>query len=351
MYTERQYYEELEQHQIWSSNQKDNGALNIICSDLLPNMQAVDTSKIFVDYNHKDILDIKTINKVALWGSLYNNLTARSLKFAVDNKIPIEIWENGFIRSVKGWSVNQDKYTNGYSFIKGVIPYFNTISLVKNNILKDIEDYECTKADIKLARKCIDYIVKNELTKYNHQGNVELKPTDLRKLLLIDQSYKDMSIHKGQANEQSFIKMVQDALNVPYSKLYLKLHPDTISGDRKGYFGLKEIQDLIDKNKDRIELIDYESNPINTIKQVDEIYCVTSQFGFEALMCGKLVHCYGRPVYSSVIEGNISIEEFFYIMYVKNTMWVDPYHKQTTDILDFLKKFNKLLAEYKKGNK
>lgn len=347
---EGQYYEELTQHQIWSSNQKDNRALNIVCSDLLPNMQAC-SDKILVDYRHKDTLFIKDINKVILWGSLYNKLTARALKFAVINKIPIEIWENGFIRSVKGWSVNQDKYTNGYSFIKDIIPYFNTISPIKNNILKDIESYKCTKADIKLARKCIDYIVKYELTKYNHQPNVALKPTELKKILVIDQSYKDMSITRCGANEQSFIKMVQDALQVPNAKIYLKLHPDTIAGDRKGYFGLEEIRRLIERNQDKVELIDYEANPINTIKQVDEIYCVSSQFGFEALMCNKVVHCYGRPIYSAVIEGKKSIEEFFYIMYVKHTMWIDPYRHKQTNIFDFLKIFNKLLAEYKKGNK
>lgn len=349
---ERQYYEKLEQHQVWSSNQQDNGALNIVCSDLLPNMQACDLNKIFVDYNHKDVLNIKTINKVVLWGSLYNTLTARALKFALDNKLPIEIWENGFIRSVKGWNVNQNQFTNGYSFIKGIIPYFDTISNLKNNVRLDIENYRCSIEDKALARIAIDFIIKHNLTKYNHQPNVKLGEVGRvgkKKILLVDQSYKDMSVSKCGANDLSFIDMVQDAMLEDDAVVYLKLHPDTISGQRGGYFGINKIQELIRVGGDRVVLINYESNPIDTIRQVDEVWCVSSQFGFEALMCGKKVKCYSNPIYRCVVDGLLSVEEFFYIMYIKNTIWVDVESKEIVDIMTFLKGMVKLIKQWKKS--
>jgi capsular polysaccharide export protein len=150
-----------------------------------------------------------------------------------------------------------------------------------------------------------------------------------------------MSIIKCGANEQTFITMITDALARQNTTLYLKLHPDTISGERGGYFKLPAIQSLIASNPNRFVMIDYEANPLDTIKQVDAVYCVSSQLGFEAMMCNKEVHIYGKPIYLN----NLTLEEFFYIFYIKNTMWIDPYTNKMTDIYTFLNNFTRLLND------
>ncbi|MFP3355094.1 capsular polysaccharide biosynthesis protein, partial [Pseudoalteromonas sp. SIMBA_153] len=48
----------------------------------------------------------------------------------------------------------------------------------------------------------------------------------------------------------------------------------------------------------RCQIISDDINPWALLEQVDDVYVVTSQLGFEALMAGKRVHCYGLPFYA-----------------------------------------------------
>ena len=96
-----------------------------------------------------------------------------------------------------------------------------------------------------------------------------------------------MAVKYGQADAHSFQAMLQSAVaENPDAEIWVKTHPDVISGKKKGY--LTALSAMTD-NIDNIHLLAADLNPISLLKQVDTVYCVTSQMGFEALLLEKKV--------------------------------------------------------------
>jgi len=48
----------------------------------------------------------------------------------------------------------------------------------------------------------------------------------------------------------------------------------------------------------RVHLLAEDINPISLLQNVNKVYCVTSQMGFEALLCGKPLTTFGLPWYA-----------------------------------------------------
>jgi len=153
------------------------------------------------------------------------------------------------------------------------------------------------KAQLQRARDGIALLRDNALSKYNNgpfysaaEMGLGRKPAGGR-ILIVDQTFGDGAIEYGLANEQSFIDMLEIARREnPRAQIIVKTHPEVISGHKKGY--------LTGRCDDDVVTIDYPVNPWSLIKQVDQVYVVTSQFGFEALLAGKKVTCFGAPFYA-----------------------------------------------------
>src|SRR5690606_34369898 len=92
----------------------------------------------------------------------------------------------------------------------------------------------------------------------------------------------------------SFEDMVGHALNQEDSEVYVKLHPETIAGAKGG--NLTSLGEIF--ADDRIHLLRESCNIVSLLKQVDEVYVMTSGVGLEALLAGKKVTCFGVPFYS-----------------------------------------------------
>jgi len=142
------------------------------------------------------------------------------------------------------------------------------------------------------AKACIDQIISNKLSKYNDSPELNLGTKNRYRVLVVDQTAGDLSIQYGQATAKSFNTMLQAALDEhPEAEIIIKIHPDVIAGKKQGHLaGIS--------GTDRIRLISDNSNPIHLLQQVDQVYVVTSQLGFEALMLGKAVTCFGLPFYA-----------------------------------------------------
>lgn len=158
---------------------------------------------------------------------------------------------------------------------------------------------EFTPAERQRARAAIDEVRARRLSKYNHapdSGEV-FGQSNRRKVLLIDQRRNDASVRYGGASERTFDRMIRYAVeHRPDHQLLLKRHPDAISGGRSSYFSDKRLKRLPIPWQ-RTVLIDREVNPHTLFDQVDEVFVVTSGFGYEALMAGRPVHCFGTPFY------------------------------------------------------
>ena len=289
-----------------------------------------------IDAEVTDQLDNRTISHVSIWGNRESSNNRFALQTAIQRKATVLLTEDGFIRSLNTWVGNHNNPRNkSHSVIFDSRAYYFDATKASDieNLLNDF-DLRITPEQRVEARRLINKIVANKVSKYNHQP-IETPLVGReghRKVLIVDQSYGDFSIAKGMADDTTFEKMLEAAINEnPDADILVKTHPDTMAGkkaERKGYY-----QDLVEH--DNIYKVTFPINPYSLMEICDKVYVCSSQFGFEALMAGKEVHVFGMPFYAGwglTIDDqhlerrtNIrTLEELFYIFYCIYTHWVDP---------------------------
>ena len=107
-------------------------------------------------------------------------------------------------------------------------------------------------------------------------------------VLLIDQVLGDASIKGAGANKRQFKQMLKTACRQhPNANIWIKAHPASTSGYLTSLPLPKHVR-----------LLSRALNPIELLSQVNDVYTVSSHMGFEALMLGKTVHCFGVSWYS-----------------------------------------------------
>ena len=99
-----------------------------------------------------------------------------------------------------------------------------------------------------------------------------------------------------------------------------------------------------------VHVVDFEVNPWCLLELVRAVYVVSSGMGFEALMAGKKVHCYGVPFYANrgVTHDRVhvahrtrqrSVAEIFYFAYMLLSRYYDPRSDRACgieDVIDYL---------------
>jgi capsular polysaccharide export protein len=132
---------------------------------------------------------------------------------------------------------------------------------------------------------------RERLSKY--VGGPESPPPKEPFVLVVDQTAGDLSIAGGLAEAASFQVMLQAALkNHPQHRIVVKVHPEVIRGRRRGHFEAAALSDP------RLLLCADGGQPCALLQSADAVYVVTSQLGFEALLWGREVHCFGMPFYA-----------------------------------------------------
>ena len=154
-------------------------------------------------------------------------------------------------------------------------------------------------------------------------------------VLVVDQSAGDRSISLGLATPESFRRMLQEALrDHPDCLVVVKVHPDVIRGRARGHFRRKDLQ------HPRIRICADGLHPAGLLEQAQAVYVVTSQMGFEALLWGRTVHCFGMPFYAGwgltrdrlrapLRRGlSVPLEALIHAALVAGTRCVDPHQHQ-----------------------
>lgn len=268
-----------------------------------------------------------------IWGFGRSDSNVKSiLKCAETGAVPV-LCEDGFLRSADTWANTKygPRYCHGCSVVfdtRGF--YFDATRASTVEMMLNDRTLVVTEEQRKDARRLIDRIVAEKLTKYNHQPvfSPQVGRPGRRKVLVVDQSYGDFAIRKGWGSDQTFEKMLADAVREnPDADILVKTHPDTMSGKRAGYY------DAV-KEEGNVFRVTLPINPYSLMEVVDKVYVCSTQLGFEALMAGKEVHVYGMPFYAGwglTVDAQQnprrtntrSLEEVFYIFYVLYTHWVD----------------------------
>jgi len=260
--------------------------------------------------------------------------------------------EDGFIRSI-GLGVDKCKSFSTVEDDIGIY-YDATVPSKLENILNF---HKFTSDEIQLAQKAINLITKYKISKYNNSTldlPISLKNSN-KKILIIAQTKGDMSLKYGMAHKFNTKIMIQDAIqNNPNSEVYIKLHPDVISGKKESNIDIQYAQQYCN-------IISEDINPILLLKAFDKIYTQTSQMGFEALLLNKEVYTYGMPFYAGwglthdkIIckrrVRKLTIEELFAGAYILYTKYFNPYTNKQSDIIDTISTIYKYRNLYNLNN-
>ncbi|WP_273213152.1 galactosyltransferase-related protein [Helicobacter rodentium] len=262
--------------------------------------------------------------------------------------------EDGFIRSfdlgVKGassFSLVQDEVG---------IYYDATRPSALENLLNTY-DFQRNSALLDTAREAMRWIVQHNISKYNCTQDVPQGYFDSNKerVLIIAQTHKDSSLLYGYGEKFSTKEMIESAhLENPNAKIYLKIHPDVLSGKRQSDIEPHEIPPFC-------QVITEDFNPLSLLKFFAKVYTKTSQMGFEALLVGCECVCYGMPFYAgwgltidkqTCVRRNrkLSLEEVFAASYILYTQYYNPIYQRKSDIMDTLRTIARYKPLYLKTN-
>lgn len=158
----------------------------------------------------------------------------------------------------------------------------------------------CDASMLARAGALVHELLRLGITKYNCYAADSGLPDALAarlhrdarpKVLLIDQVAGDLSIPGALASEADFVEMVAAARrNHPDARLLLRTHPDTRLGKKRGVLAQMQLDD--------VELVTDHCHPHTLLNEVEAVYTVSSQMGFEALLLDKAVYCFGMPFYA-----------------------------------------------------
>jgi capsular polysaccharide export protein len=152
---------------------------------------------------------------------------------------------------------------------------------------------EFTPALTQRARALRERLVTSGLTKYNVGSSTWKRPPFLRRVLLVPgQVETDASLKFGAPGIRTNLELLQAvrAAN-PDAFLIYKPHPDVQAG-------LRVRSAAEDRAPEWCNLVLMDVPMADLLSQVDEVHVMTSLAGFEALLRGRLVRCYGQPFYA-----------------------------------------------------
>ncbi|HMX22716.1 MAG TPA: beta-3-deoxy-D-manno-oct-2-ulosonic acid transferase, partial [Accumulibacter sp.] len=161
-------------------------------------------------------------------------------------------------------------------------------------------DLECLLAETRFpddllqrAKTLRERIVMAGLTKYNVGTSTWQRPErPCRVVLVPGQVESDASLAYGAPDIKTNLGLLQAVRRSnPDAHILYKPHPDVVAGLRAPGHDEGEAGRWCDER-----VVDAPMGEL--LRAVDEVHCLTSLAGFEALLRGKKVVCYGQPFYA-----------------------------------------------------
>ena len=169
---------------------------------------------------------------------------------------------------------------------------------------------------------------EERVSKYN---NARIERCELPQpcVLVADQTKGDASLQG--AGDADFERMLQAALDEhPHSTVVVKVHPDVVAGRKQGHFNLAALS-----KRPRVQVISRNVHPAELLSEVQAVYVMTSQLGFDALLWEVPVHTFGMPFYAGwgltrdarpapTRRQPVSLEQLLHAALVEYPRYVDP---------------------------
>jgi capsular polysaccharide export protein len=204
--------------------------------------------------------------------------------------VPVLWVEDGFIRSA---GLGAGFLPAASIALDSRRPYFDPAGPSDLEVLLATADFPPALLARAAALRAV--LLARGITKYNLGGAAPaLPPTPGRRRILVPgQVEDDQSILRGAAgavrSNLDLLRAVRAA--APDAFIAFKPHPDVEAGYRRGRIPPEQARALADTVLDRAPIA-----PL--LDQVDEVHTITSLTGFEALLRGRAVTCWGQPFYA-----------------------------------------------------
>ncbi|WP_338593636.1 capsular polysaccharide biosynthesis protein [Shewanella khirikhana] len=222
------------------------------------------------------------------------------------------------------------------------------------SLLEQLIPQPLSEAELRRSKELQRQVVSFGITKYNCYDERDAHsriPAELAGLLsgcnyivLVDQVAGDQSLQGGQVSADDPLAMVRRATEqYPHAKLVVRAHPDTLQGNKTGLLtGMREHALL----KDAIWFAQ-PCHPHGLLSGAEAVFTLTSQLGFEALLLGKPVFCFGLPFYASwgltndtkvcqrrreAAPKGVSIEQLLHAALVRYPTYFHPVLKQVCEV-------------------
>ena len=195
--------------------------------------------------------------------------------------------EDGFFRSV---GLGKDKCPSVSFVVDDLGIHYDAATPSRLEMILAQENLAPLHAD---AEACRALIVRQRLTKYNHlpDSPVALGGRRGKRILLVDQVFGDHSVAGALAGASSFQAMLAAARAIPQACIILRTHPDVSGGRARGMFGSAgQLPGVV--------MCDAHVSPHAVLDAVDEVWTVSSQLGFDALLRNIPVRCFGAAFYA-----------------------------------------------------
>ncbi|WP_444907902.1 glycosyltransferase [Microbulbifer sp. SSSA008] len=255
-------------------------------------------------------------------------------------------FEQGFIAAAASWSHAFKAKKVEYACLSYVFDdlAFYYMSNYESRLARKLNsDEKLSDAEFRRADENISRILKEKISKYNSQplSFNNIGRDGVPKVLVVDQSYGDASTVYGLADDSTFEDMLISAIREnPEADILVKTHPDSIyeKSKRAGYYS--GLQDF-----DNVYFYREPVNPYSMFEFIDKVYVGTSGMGFEALLAGCEVICFGAPFYAGwgLTDDRIlvphrrtkrSLHELFYYTYIWYSHYCVPSIGQGSQIED-----------------
>lgn len=303
----------------------------------IPHLQAflpfdvVNAAKVVEQKQH--FFEKQQINAIVGWGR--KRSAHRAMLVAERQGLPFITLEDGFLRSV---GLGTEGWAPAAMVIDDVGIYFDAHQ--ESALERLILSTDSPSAEsLEFMQKIIDH----KLSKYNNYTQDFCVPAGGKKnILIVDQTFGDQSVACAGADEADFKRMLSQAfIDYPDANIWIKTHPEVSQKIKKGY--LSDVKESV-----RVKKIVQHVNPIHLLEQMDVVYVVSSHMGFEALMLGKQVYCFGMtwyagwgltddryaPSYLTAGRRNVTktIGTLFEAAYIKYSQYVNPSTGRSCDI-------------------
>ncbi|MEM1298237.1 MAG: capsular polysaccharide biosynthesis protein [Pseudomonadota bacterium] len=185
------------------------------------------------------------------------------------------------------------------------------------------------------SRRLINLICTRRLSKYTPPNPA--KAPEGPYILVVDQTRGDASIAGADATADTFRQMLDAARTEnPDGRILVKTHPEVATGRKQGYLS----NATLDQDE---ECLSAPVNPWDVLVNATAVYTVSSQLGYEALLAGCKVRCFGKAFYAGWgltddeqpiprRTRTLTIEELFTACHLEYPIYYDPWRDALCDL-------------------